>query len=515
MLELFETYIYNVALYIRLSKEDADKGYDESESIKNQKDLLNDYVQNLGTRYNLVDFYIDHGYTGTNFNRPAFQKMILDIENKKVNMVITKDLSRLGRDYIETGEYVEKWFPEHNVRYIAVTDGIDTFEADNGNNDIAPFKSILNDMYSKDLSKKVKTALNTMKKQGKWVGGKTSLGYMKDPEDKNHLVICEDEAKIIRIIFDLAYSGKGLAEIRDWLEENNIPTPHRIRYNKMSYWENRTIKNILTNRVYVGITEQSKRSKMSYKNKKLIVNPREKWVIVEGTHEPIIDKDKFNAIQKMVITQRYARTPKKYSFLLEGLLFCYECKHRIGFKRKKDKYFYLVCNTYRRNSRIKLCTPHNFAYKPLENRILEYIRMLFLAIDSNQIELNVKNGMSKHDCSIMLSKIELDIKSINDNIDKMYIDKLNGKISEEMYERLSNKLMNDIKEKKEEYIQLENMKNDMHDDSKDIKKIVKEFLELEEPTPEVLKMLINRVEIHQDKQVDIIFNFRKLNDVKF
>lgn len=204
MLETIKTVIYKVAIYIRLSKEDVDKGFDESESIINQKSLLTEYVGNLGWEYELVDTYIDPGYTGTNFNRPDFQRMIRDIENGKVNMVITKDLSRLGRDYIETGEYIEKWFPEHEVRYVSVTDGIDTFATNNGNNDIAPFKSILNDMYSKDLSKKIRTALHTMQKQGKWVGGKTALGYKKDPNDKNKLMICEPEAEIVRTIFHKA-----------------------------------------------------------------------------------------------------------------------------------------------------------------------------------------------------------------------------------------------------------------------------------------------------------------------
>ena len=209
MLEQIEKTIYKVAIYIRLSKEDVDRGYDESESIKNQRTLLTKYVENLGWNYELVDIYIDQGFTGTNFNRPGFQRMIKDINLKKINMVITKDLSRLGRDYIETGEYIEKWFPEKNVRYVSVTDGIDTFVNNNGNNDIAPFKSILNDMYSKDLSKKIRTALHTMQKEGKWVGGKTAIGYMKDPNDKNKLIICELEAKIVKTIFNMAISRKS------------------------------------------------------------------------------------------------------------------------------------------------------------------------------------------------------------------------------------------------------------------------------------------------------------------
>ena len=208
MLEQIEKTIYKVAIYIRLSKEDVDRGYDESESIKNQRTLLTKYVKNLGWNYKLIDIYIDQGFTGTNFNRPDFQRMIKDINLKKINMVITKDLSRLGRDYIETGEYIEKWFPEKNVRYVSVTDGIDTFANNNGNNDIAPFKSILNDMYSKDLSKKIRTALHTMQKEGKWVGGKIALGYMKDPSDKNKLIICKSEEEIIKKIFNMAISRK-------------------------------------------------------------------------------------------------------------------------------------------------------------------------------------------------------------------------------------------------------------------------------------------------------------------
>ncbi len=201
--------MYKVAIYIRLSKEDVDRGYDESESIKNQRTLLTKYVENLGWNYKLIDIYIDQGFTGTNFNRPGFKRMIKDIELEKINMVITKDLSRLGRDYIETGEYIEKWFPEKNVRYVSITDGIDTFSNNNGNNDIAPFKSILNDMYSKDLSKKIRTALHTMQKEGKWVGGKIALGYMKDPNDKNKLIICEPEAEIVKTIFNMAISRKS------------------------------------------------------------------------------------------------------------------------------------------------------------------------------------------------------------------------------------------------------------------------------------------------------------------
>lgn len=511
MLETMRKVIYKVAIYIRLSKEDEDKGYDESESIKNQKALLTEYVNKLGPDYELIDLYIDPGFTGTNFNRPDFQRMIGDIEDGKVNMVITKDLSRLGRDYIETGEYIEKWFPENNVRYVSITDGIDTFSKNNGNNDIAPFKSILNDMYSKDLSRKIRTALHTMQKNGKWVGGREPLGYMKDPKDKNHLVICEDEAHIVRKIFNMALAGKQLSEIRDYLNDNNIPTYSQIRRNKVTAWETKTIKQILKNELYVGNMIQNRRSRISYKNRKIRANPREEWIIIEGTHEPLVSETDFRTIQKKKIAQFYERNKKEYHYLLDGLLVCYECKHKIGVKKDRNDRFYMVCNNYRRNSKLNLCTSHGFPYKKLEENILEYIRKLFSDIDEKKIESNIKNSKTKCDYEKTLKKIEQEVELINNNIDKMYVDKLSGKISEEMYNRLFKKLNNEIKEKEKQYIEIKESAEKYQDDDRAIDKIIKEFLNMENPTPELMRVIINRIEIHQDKQVDLIFNFNKLN----
>ena len=215
----------------------------------------------------------------------------------------------------------------------------------------------------------------------------------------------------------------------------------------------------------------------------------------------------------MVITQNYNRNEKIHHFLLDGLLVCYECKHKIGVRARKNGRLDMICNNYRRNSKLGLCTSHGFNYETLEKLVLEYIKKLFLQIDRKKIELNIKNNISKYDYGKILKKIETEIKLINDDIDKMYLDKLNEKISEEMYERLFNKLKGEIKQKEEEYIQLKNeQENNSDDDIGNIKKLVNDFLKLEKPTPEIMKVLINRIEIHQDKQVDIIFNFKKLNN---
>ncbi len=239
---------------------------------------------------------------------------------------------------------------------------------------------------------------------------------------------------------------------------------------------------------------------------------------MENTHEPIIEKQLFDKVQKMVIVQKYNRNEKKHKFLLDGLLFCYECKHKIGVRGKKNGYMFMICNNYRRNSKLGLCTSHGFSYDSLEKSILKYIKELFLAIDSKEIELNIKNNRTKQDYGKILKQKQTEINLIKDNIDKMYVDKLNGKVSEEMYERIFNKLINEVNQKEKEYNELKIQKEDRRqDDSKEIEKIVKEFLKLEKTTSEIMKVIINKIEIHQDKQVDIYFNFKKLNalEIKF
>ena len=512
---MLEKAIYNVALYIRLSKEDVDRGYDESESITNQRALLLDYVNKLGDKYKLIDIYIDQGYTGTNFDRPSFIRMMQDINLKKINTVITKDLSRLGRDYIETGEYIEKIFPEKNVRYISVTDGIDTFAKDNGNNEIAPFKSILNDMYSKDLSKKIRTALHTMQKQGKWVAANAPFGYMKDPNDKNKLVICEEEAEIVKTIFNMALAGNKLYTIRDYLTEHNMPTRNKIRKGQDTFWQCKTIKQILRNEVYTGSTVQNKVSKISYKNKKLRPNPREEWNIVENTHTPIIDKQSFDLIQKMIIVQKYDRNKKSNFFLLDGLLFCYECHHKMGIRQKtKSNRYYMTCNYYRRYSKLNLCTSHGFSYDNLEELVLKKVRELFLNINNEKVKGKIKNSNYEKDYTDILKKLKYDIEKQEDNLDMMYIDKLNNNISKEMYERLSNKIKNEIKIKQDKYNDiLNNLDNEEYYNDENLDKVIKEFFSLRKPTPELMKVIINKIYVHQDKQIDIIFNFKKLNNM--
>ena len=221
---MFNCKIYNVAIYIRLSREDEIKRKLESESITNQRNFILNFINRSSENFHIYDFYIDDGFSGTNFDRPAFKRLIKDIESGKINCVITKDYSRLGRDYIKAGEYVEKYFPENNIRYIAILDGIDTLY-DSVSNDIAPFKAVFNDQYAKDTSKKVKRTLKNRKEQGLFLGWKAVYGYKLDENDRYKLVIDEEAAKVVRRIFKMAYDGMGCKGIADTLSKEGVPIP--------------------------------------------------------------------------------------------------------------------------------------------------------------------------------------------------------------------------------------------------------------------------------------------------
>ena len=294
---------YKVGIYIRLSKEDEEKEkYSESESIQNQRVLLMQYIKE--NKLNFVSEYVDDGVSGTSFDRPGFNKMIEDIENGKINMVITKDLSRLGRDYVQTGLYTETYFPEHNVRYSAILDNIDT-GLDSANNDIAPFKSILNEMYAKDTSKKINSVLQSKRQQGEYLGT-APYGYKKDPDNKYHLIIDEEAAEVVRTIFRKFLEGMGTMQIADYLSEQKIPIPSdynkRNRGNKtITYglWAQSTVRFILSNEIYTGTVVQGKRKKVSFKSKKFVDVPEENWIRKEDMHEAIISKDDFKRVSRL------------------------------------------------------------------------------------------------------------------------------------------------------------------------------------------------------------------------
>ena len=320
---------YKVGIYIRLSREDEEKEkYQESESIGNQRTLLMQYIRQ--NKLNFISEYVDDGVSGTSFDRPAFNRMIADIESGKINMVITKDLSRLGRNYVQSGLYIENYFPEHEVRFVAILDNIDT-AYDNSNNDIAPFKSILNEMYAKDTSKKINSVLQAKRNNGEYLGT-APYGYKKDPENKYHLIIDEEAANIVKLIYEKYLAGFGTMQIADYLSKKKIPIPSD--YNKrnrgaksLTYglWQQSTVRFILSNEIYTGTVIQGKRKKVSFKSKKFINLPEEDWVKVENMHEAIISKEDFERAKKVIEATKGSRVVQN-DYLFKGLLRCYDCK---------------------------------------------------------------------------------------------------------------------------------------------------------------------------------------------
>ena len=514
--------IYNVGLYIRLSREDDDKTL-ESESITNQKSLLLQYVKENNLR--VYDIYIDDGYSGTNFERPDFNRLLTDIELGKINMVITKDMSRLGRDYIGTGNLIEKYFPEHNVRYIAVTDNIDTF-LDNSNNDIAPFKAIMNDMYAKDISKKIKSSLKAKMKEGKWVGGRTPFGYDQDKDNKNHLVINPEQAIVVKRIFDMCLEGLSFFKIARQLINEGVKTPAQYynfewksNYNlKYGEWHSKTIRDILTNRMYIGDMVQNRRSKVNYKVKKVIKNNPNDYIVVENTHEAIIDKETFYEVQKR-IPKNKGRNEKKEIHLLDGLLYCGDCGHRVSItsRRKKDNKCYTICNYYRTYMKKKLCTTHSNNYDELEKAIIKSLNEMCLNyINKDKIKNSALNNLKGNDKVNNKKELEIltnDIKQINDNLDIIYIDKLNKKITEEQFERVKVKLENELNVKQKRYNELNNTINDnINEESKNkmVNEYINKFLSMKEPSRELIINLIDRIEIFEDKTINIKVSFNDL-----
>ncbi len=514
---------FRVGIYIRLSRDD---GNVESDSIVSQRSLLNQYIKE--NNYNLIDEYVDDGFTGTNFERPSFKRMIKDIESGKINMIITKDMSRLGRDYIGTGELIEKYFPNKNVRYIAINDGIDTF-IDNTNNDIAPFKAIMNDMYAKDISKKVKTSLHSRMKEGLYVSGRCPFGYMKDPTNKNHLVVSVEQAETVRLIFDLALKGNTYHSIAQYLTKRKIKTPASyynyvwntkcINTNCISQeygvWVDTTVKAILTNQIYVGDIVQGKTKKINYKLKKTVKNNPNDFIIVENTHEAIIDRKTFNYVQTL-LPKNVKRPEKKKFYLLDGLLYCGDCKHRITIRyQNKTGRSYTICNYYRTYSKYHVCTTHTNNYEVLESAILEEIKSIFKKyLDKNKIKDSIGN-ITFEDNTLKIKKqiesLEVANNKLINNIDKTYMDMLKGIIDEEQYMRISDSLKKEIEDNKSN---IDNFKNEQIEknkiDKKQMEKYIDEFLEVENPTRELIINLVEKIYIYQNKTVDIIFTFKNV-----
>ena len=523
---------YRVGLYIRLSESDEGKSYEsESESITNQRNLLMDYVKLAG--FTLVDEYVDDGFTGTNFDRPSFQRLLKDIENGRINCVITKDLSRLGRDYIQCGYYVEEYFPQKKIRYISILDQVDTF-LESANNDIAPFKALFNDMTSKDTSKKIRSILKNKKEQGKFIGSKPCYGYMRDSLDKGHLIPDPEVAPIVKRIFKMAYSGTGVSDIVSYLNDNKILSPSMYKNTKSSsrqkvnVWTISSVNKLLKNRMYTGDMVQNVQTKLSYKSQKKVSLEKAFWIIVENTHEPLVSKTVFEAIQNAPARIRTTHRDREKR-LLENLLVCKECGNSLSVLYRKNKgykdgrYWSVNCNKYARDPRRHLCYPHFFPYDKLEEKIMSVIRTTCQKYLDN---LNIKElsekvlknrEKEKNDRQKEKQKLLDEIEELKRKADALYDDKFNGIISVDTYTRLTSQTESQIASLNYRVYEIDNEENQIKEDTKEIAKHeeqIKSLLNLDEPNRELIKTLVKNIYIDKDRNIEIQYRFKVLDDIK-
>ena len=510
---------YRAALYIRLSKEDETEG--PSQSVTNQLSLLNGFARQH--QLTVFDTYIDDGFSGTSFDRPAFLRMIADIEEKKVNMVITKDLSRLGRDYIMTGHYMERYFPEKGVRYISLLDGVDT-GVESSANDITPFRAIMNDMYAKDISKKIKSVKRDKQRKGQFIGGKPMYGYRMHPTEKNRIVIDEEAAAVVRRIFSMALEGISCRQIAVRLNEERVPTPASYagltRSTKGAYcgrWSSERIAEMLKNETYLGHMVQGRRVKISYKSRKCQPQPPESWVVVRNTHEPLVDGETFRKVQLLVSSRRHTRS-RTYDFLLKGLIFCHECGYPMAVVNRPnaagEERLFFVCRTYQRFTKAGVCTCHSIKERTVTEAVIAKVKEVcqaffcpdrLLPIAVRAVEETRKADGGEAEMQSLQSRIE----SLSANLEKVYMDRLGGLLSETDFDRICKRVKTDRAALEGKLKRLEAQKKSPVPAEELARKLARQYLSSACTGRELLVSLIERVELSEDRQILIKFRFRE------
>ena len=516
--------VYNTGVYIRLSQEDKGKIYEsDSESVINQKELLKNFCIKNG--FKLICEYVDDGYSGTNYNRPAFKQMIKDIKDSKINLVIVKDLSRLGRDHVMTGYYIETFFPENKVRFISIMENYDSIK-NQASNDSSTFIIACNDYYSKQNSLKIRSVLDSKRKSGKFIGSMPCYGYMRDPEDKGHLVPNPEVCDYVKKIFDWRIKGTSISVIATRLTKINAPTPSRYKMNSIreekNIWSIHAVNNILKNRMYAGDMVQHKQTKINYKSNKKISLDKDSWIIVENTHEPLVDKNTFLLLSKEKGNTRICPKRKRPNRLLEGLLYCHECGNRLSvIHRKKQDYWYINCNKYSKDPIRRMCEPHFFSYNYFEELILKILKNslknLFDNLNIKELnnEIIKRNNYSLNEYNEKMKTLKKRQEKVLDNLNTLYKDRLDNNISTKQYRILSNALENDLNNLNTQIINTKNKYTSIEVNSINYINDIKKLLNLDSPSKNLLFTMIKRIEADKDKNITIKYKHNILDDYTF
>lgn len=515
---------YVAGLYCRLSKDDGNSV--ESMSIWSQKVMLKQYAESNSIA--IYDYYVDDGFSGTNFERPSFKKMITDIENGKINCVITKDLSRLGRNYLQSGAYIEMYFPQKNIRYIAITDGIDTLNSNQ--NDIMPFKNILNEMYAKDTSKKVKSAIQSRMREGTYIGSKAPFGYLKDPNNKRRLIIDEKTKPIIELIYKLCLEGKGTQLISQELMKRKIPRPSAFVENAEKLyglteenkyqWSHRMVLNVLRDPVYCGNMARNKRPTLSFKNSKRMYIPKSDYIYARNTHEGIVSEEVWEQVQTMV-DKRKCNNKKGlyYDNIFQGLVRCPKCGYALtpktDYRLKKKElidFVHFSCSTYKKYG-VNACSSHRIEARDLYNIVLEDIQYhgsMALSAKEDFVEKIIeKIEVEKIDEGKELSnKLELkknQLAELDRSYEQLYEDRLEGNITERNFN-----LMNvSISKKQDKLIEeIKVLEGDIEvsfeteDNYKKFMNNISKYAKIKSLNRYILNQIIDKIYVYDKEEID-------------
>ena len=521
------------ALYCRLSQEDMQAG--ESESIQNQKLILQRYADEhffLNTR-----FFVDDGFSGVSFEREGLQAMLREVEAGNVATVITKDLSRLGRNYLKTGELIEIIFPEYDVRYIAINDGVDTAREDN---EFTPLRNWFNEFYARDTSKKIRAVKQAKAQRGERVNGEAPYGYLIDPENKNHLIPDPETAHVVKQIFAMYVRGDRMCEIQNWLRDNEILTVGELRYrrtgrtqhprpqlNAWYNWPDKTLYDILTRQEYLGHTITAKTYKVSYKSKKTRKNAEDKRYFFPNTHEPLIDEETFALAQKRIAT-RHRPAKSEEIDLFSGLLFCGDCGYKMylqkgaGTPERKHAY---TCGNYRNRARNDfLCTTHYIRKSVLKElvladlqRVLAYVKeheQEFVRTAAECGEQAMKKALAQQRKE--LDKAERRMDELNLLFRKLYEDMALGRLSNEQFALLTSGYEDEKAALTKRAAELRKEIESAAERGADVKRfvaLVRRYSEISELTYENVHEFIDRILVHEldretnTRKIEIFYSF--------
>lgn len=510
---------YRAALYCRLSSDDAYLG--ESGSIKTQRALLTQYCKE--NNIPVYDVYTDDGFSGTNFERPAFKRMLNDLESHKANLVIVKDLSRFGREYAQMGMYIENDFEDWNIRFISIGENIDTL---NGTDEILmPITNVINSQYAKECSRKTKQAHRALAKEGKFIGSRAPFGYIKDPKDRHHLLVDEEAASVVRSIFKMFCDGIGYVRMTKILREKKILNPQAYfnknnpDYYKSDYWRQNfdwhatSIRVILNNPVYLGQTTFGRTKVKGKTKKKKVATEESEWIVVENTHEPIIDKATWNLAHD-IMKNRRRETKSGETQMFAGLVKCSDCGSALNVSRnaKTGKYTSFSCWVYKNYGKER-CTSHAIGYKTLYNIVLENIRRQAecASVQKEKYLEMLKNQMAEK-ATQDIKSVKNELKKINKRIaqlekilNKLYEDRALEKITEERYLLMNTNYENEYNELKERQNvlmqQIEKIET-TECNAETFTNLIEKYLNITELNARILNELIEKIVVHEKEIIN-------------